>query len=131
MPYLNLDDNFTDHPKVDALSDAAFRLHVSGKCFCAKNTTNGRIPPNRVERLVPRFRVAALRELIDAGVWHDQGKGCGTETCPMGIEGQYQVHDYLQWNKSKDWWDEKRAKDAERKAKWRASHAGQDEGVTP
>ena len=28
MPYLNLDDEFTEHPKIDALSDGAFRLHV-------------------------------------------------------------------------------------------------------
>ena len=30
MPFLNLDDNFADHPKVDALTDGAFRLHVAG-----------------------------------------------------------------------------------------------------
>lgn len=31
MPYLNMDDEFADHPKVDALSHGAFRLHVSGE----------------------------------------------------------------------------------------------------
>ena len=27
MPYLNMDDNYPDHPKVEALSDAAYRFH--------------------------------------------------------------------------------------------------------
>lgn len=32
MPYLNLDDNFADHPKVDALSDGAFRQVMREIC---------------------------------------------------------------------------------------------------
>lgn len=32
MPYLNLDDNFADHPKVEALSDGAFRLLMHEIC---------------------------------------------------------------------------------------------------
>lgn len=32
MPFLNLDDNFADHPKVDALSDGAFRQVVRDIC---------------------------------------------------------------------------------------------------
>lgn len=32
MPYLNLDDNFSDHPKVDQLSDRDFRLLMQDIC---------------------------------------------------------------------------------------------------
>jgi hypothetical protein len=119
MPYLNVDDNFPEHPKVDALSDAAFRLHVAGMCYCAKQKTDGRLTPDRPARLVARFRTAALRELIGAGLWHDQGQGCGTDHCPTGDPGEYVIHDYLQWNKPRTWWDEKRAKDAKRQQEWR------------
>lgn len=48
MPFLNLDDNFADHPKVDPLSDGAFRLHVAGMLYAAKHKTNGFIPAHRV-----------------------------------------------------------------------------------
>ena len=38
MPYLNLDDNYPDHPKVEALSDAAYRLHGACLFYAARET---------------------------------------------------------------------------------------------
>lgn len=109
MPYLNLDDKFAEHPKVDKLSDAAFRLHVSGLLYCAAHTTDGRMTEDRPARLVRKLKPAALAELLEDGIW---------ETTEDG----YEIRDYLQWNKSKAWWDAKRKKDAERQAQWRAEH---------
>jgi hypothetical protein len=113
MPYLNMDDNFADHPKVDGLSDGAFRLHVSAMCYAAKHLTDGYIPPERVPRLTPKFKPAQLDELIKAGLWvqHDTG---------------HRIHDYLDWNKSRAWWEAKRASTAARVAKWRSG-----KGKTP
>lgn len=119
MPYLNLDDNFPEHLKVDALSDAAFRLHVAAMCYCAKQLSDGHMTADRPARLVRNFRRATLNELLRAGLWHTRGEGCGTNTCPAGVDGEYAIHDYLQWNKSRTWWEAKRLKDAERQAKWR------------
>lgn len=113
MPYLNLDDNFADHPKVDGLSDGAFRLHTAALCFCAKNLTDGVIEKRRVTRLTPTYKATLLAELLDSGLWMPHPAG-------------YAIHDYLDWNKSKSWWDAKREKDAKRKAEWRASHGGED-----
>lgn len=106
MPYLNMDDNFPDHPKVDGLSDGAFRLHVSAMCYAAKHLTDGYIPPERVARLTPRHKASHVTELIKAGLWvqHDTG---------------HKIHDYLDWNKSRAWWTAKRAATAARVAKWR------------
>lgn len=117
MPYLNLDDNFADHPKVDALSDGAFRLHVAGLCYCAKNTTDGVVDRRRVARLTSTYKRTQLSELMEVGLWMPHADG-------------YAIHDYLDWNKPKSWWDEKREKDAKRKAEWRASHAAKDGGET-
>lgn len=121
MPYVNFDDNYPDHTKVDSLTDAAFRLHTSAICYCAKQLTNGKLPTDRPPRLVPRYRPAALKELLAAGMWHNVGEGCGTDTCPTGEPDLYQIHDYLQWNKSRAWWEHKREQDAKRLADWRAS----------
>jgi len=90
MPFLNLDDNFADHRKVDALSDGAFRLHVSGLLYCARNKTDGHIPTDRVARLMPKFKRSYLTELIDGQLWYTR----------PGDE--YEVHDYLDWNKSRE-----------------------------
>jgi len=123
MPYLNLDDEFTEHPKIDGLSDGAFRLHVSGMRYCAKNTSDGIIPAGRVDRLKPNYKAAQLNELIRSKVWHKGGDGCGTEHCPTGALGEYVVHDYLQWNKPAEWWEARRKAETERKANYRREQA--------
>ncbi len=122
MPYLNLDDNFPDHPKVDQLSDGAFRLHVSGMCYAAKHLTNGVILAERVPRLVPRFRPAHLAELTHADT------AAGVHAIWRQVGDTYEIHDYLDWNKSREWWETKRQRDAERLAKWRAANITGDEG---
>jgi hypothetical protein len=129
MPYLNLDDDFTEHPKVDGLSDGAFRLHVSGMRYCAKNLTDGRIPGVRIDRLKPHYKVSQLRELLRVRVWHDGGDGCGTEHCPVGERGEYVIHDYLEWNQSRSWWEERRKAEAERKAAYRAKKAAEEQAL--
>lgn len=118
MPYLNTDDGFPDHPKIDALSDGAFRLHVAGMHYCAKTLSDGLIPENKVSRLKPEYRATQLKELLTGGIWHVGGTGCGTEHCPVGSVGVYVVHDYLQWNKSREWWESERARKAKNKADW-------------
>jgi hypothetical protein len=136
MPYLNIDDGMDEHPKVDALSDAAFRLYVSGKLYCARKLTDGFVPHAKARRLTVTGNDATAAELVRAGLWHDLGEGCDNPACIEertchrdGRAGHYIVHDYLQWNHSKHWWDSRRKEDAERKKKWRAERrAG---GVTP
>lgn len=109
MPYLNLDDNYSDHTKVDALSDSAFRLHTSALCHCAKQLTDGFVDDLKVTRLVPRYKRSALTELEKAGMW------------VRGDSGWW-IHDYLEWNKPRSWWVAKRERDAKRKADWRSKH---------
>ena len=123
MPYLNLDDEFTEHPKIDALSDGAFRLHVSGLRYCAKNTSDGLIPVGKVDRLKPGFKPSQLNELIRGRVWHKGGDGCGTDECLIGGPGEYVIHDYLQWNRSAEWWETRRKAETERKAEYRRKQA--------
>lgn len=115
MPYLNLDDGFPDHRKVDALSHGAFRLHTSGLCYCARELTDGHIPDHRVERLMRNYRATFLAELLAAAMWLPAHDG-------------YDLHDYLDWNKPRSWWIEKREKDAKRLADWREKNRVQNEG---
>jgi hypothetical protein len=114
VPYLNLDDHFALHPKVDALSAGAFRLHVSGLCYCAMNLTNGQVDKRRVSRLMPDYKPAFLCELLESAMWVEK------PDC-------YDIHDYLDWNKSRDWWEAKREADAKRLAKWRQRNAARND----
>lgn len=128
MAYLNTDDQFPDHPKVDPLSDGAFRLHVSGMHYCARHLTDGAIPAVRVARLKPGHDPAELAELLESGLWHEGGMGCDTDSCPKGEPGAYVVHDYLEWNKPRAWWEGRRQAETARKAAYRARRT---KGQTP
>jgi hypothetical protein len=90
VAYATLDDNMADHPKVFGLTDAAFRLHVSGIIYCARQRTDGVVPAEKVKVLVPKYRPAALQELVTRGMW-----------VPILGGGAYNIHDYLQWNLSR------------------------------
>jgi hypothetical protein len=85
VTWAKFDDNFADHPKVVALTDGAFRLHVSGICYCARYLTDGVVPQEQVARLVPNFSPKTLRELLACGIWQHEGD-------------TYLIHDYTQWN---------------------------------
>lgn len=87
MTWVRLDDAFADHPKVDGLSDGAFRLLVSGFCHSGRHLTDGFIAADRVARLVPRFRKAHVDELVNGGLWHE-------------AEGGWVIHDWHDCNPS-------------------------------
>lgn len=98
MSYVNLDDNFADHPKNAALSDAAFRLHVAGICYSQRHLTDGLIAADEAPRLVRRFKRPALTELLERGIW------------VLVLDGAYSIHDYLDWNDSREQVEKRREK---------------------
>lgn len=107
MAWVKIDDKFDQHPKVEALSDAAVRLHLAGLCYCNRGETDGRIPKPRALRLTHTTRPKVLAELVAAGLWIDEGDF-------------YTIHDYLKYQPSKAKLEEDRQKAAERKARWKA-----------
>lgn len=96
MSWIRLSDDYNDHPKFDNLSDGAFRLWHQGMGFCRKFKTDGMIPIKTV-REFKAFQPKRMKELMtpwqdgENPLWHDRGHGWGVI-----------VHDYLQWNPSKD-----------------------------
>lgn len=107
MTWVKLDDDFPEHPKVDRLSDAAFRLHVAAMCHCSRLLTDGYVGQERVSRLVPRFRPAQVVELTDAGLW--EPADCG-----------WQIHDYLLYQPTAEKVKAERAAAAERMRRHRS-----------
>lgn len=88
-PWVRLDENAMEHPKVAGLSDGSFRLWVQGMAHCQKFLTDGKI--DRVSlRGLRAFSPKRMADLIAARLWlsaEDDG---------------IQVHDYLQWNDSRE-----------------------------
>ena len=117
MPYLNLDDNYHDHPKVAALSDAAYRLHGSAMFYAARFRLDGYLTAWQL-RDRTRWSRRTEAELVDVGLLHRPGDPCPSPDCPADDGTRYRLHDFMQWNKSAAWWDDRRQKAAKRKAKW-------------
>ena len=127
MPYLNLDDAYPDHPKVEALSDAAYRLHGSAMFYAARFRLDGYLTRAQL-RARSRWSTRTERELMDGRLMHAPGEPCESRQCPADDGERYRLHDFLQWNKSRAWWDEQREKAAKRKADWQAKHANERGG---
>jgi hypothetical protein len=101
MTWAKFDDRYPWHRKVRGLSDAAFRLDVSAVCWCAENLTNGVIAAEHLALAsdVKNPRKAAA-ELVRAGRWHDDDHDC--ESCPPLPAGAHVIHDYLDYNPTRE-----------------------------
>lgn len=84
--FIKVHDGMPDHPKIDGLSDAAFRLLVETWCWCSRHLTDGHVPAATWKK---RGTPKARKELTDAGL---------VEILPGG---DIQVHDYLEHQRSK------------------------------
>ena len=95
MAWVKIDDQFPEHRKVAGLSDAAFRLHFSGIAYCSRQLTDGLIEADAIPALVRKYRPTALTELVERGLWKPIAIGGGKPAV-------YEIHDYLQWNDSRE-----------------------------
>lgn len=109
MPWVRLDDTFTEHPKIAALSAGAFRLHVEAICYSARNLTDGVIPDDALRRVSgARSATKYAQELHAIGAWER-------------AENAWVIHDYLHFQPSREQVMSDREKARERKAKSRSS----------
>jgi hypothetical protein len=104
MTWVRLDDNFPDHPKIERLSNEAYRLFVDALCHCGRYRTDGRIQGTAVARLTAgkmRRPQKIVAELVDAGLWI------------ADLEDGYVVSGYLKYQPSAAEIAERSAKRAE------------------
>ena len=101
MTYFRLDVDFCEHPKIMGLTDGAFRLHVRAMGYAKRLLTDGRIPV-----AFPAKRVT-IEELVAADLWEE-------------VQGGWVIHDWLEWNESRDEVEVKRAAAKDRMARVRS-----------
>jgi hypothetical protein len=88
MPWVRLDDNFPDHPKVVDAGPLAAWLYVCGVAYASRYLTDGYIPAGQVRKLADVDGAAALADrLVEVGLWER-------------VDGGFQVHDFLEYNPS-------------------------------
>lgn len=89
MPWLRLDDQYDDHPKVVAAGNDGELLDVRAMLFCARRGTDGFVPYTQLPALsrgLPKVRAVTAR-LVEVGRWHDDPDS-----------GGWWVHDFLTYN---------------------------------
>lgn len=116
MTWAYFDDGAPKHPKARAAGNEAWGLWAAAVMYCNRWLTDGRItldalasdclpvpiPKAKAKRLAEKLCAAKLRE-DGVGLLEDIGSGA------------YNVHDFLEWNKSKAEVEAKRAADRARK----------------
>jgi hypothetical protein len=116
VTWVRLADDFADHPKIVAAGALAAWQFVCGLAYCNKHLTDGFIPRGAVRRLADvedPFRLAAT--LVDVGLWES-------------VDGGWMVHDYLNYQPSRQTVVTEREKTAERVAAWRERQRGNADG---
>lgn len=106
MSWVRFDDQYPIHRKVESLSDPAFRLHTSAICWCARNLTDGRVPLEDLDGSAPKTMKRPekfVAELVRRGVWVEHAWG-------------WEIHDYLEYQFSKERVVRERRKNARRTA---------------
>lgn len=97
--YIRIHDGMPDHPKIEGLSDAAFRLLVTTWCWSSRHLTDGRVP---------------------AGSWSKRGdEESRTELLATGLadvldDGSVRMHDYTDHQRTAE--EVQRIKEARREA---------------
>jgi hypothetical protein len=96
MPWVRLDDEFAQHPKVVSLPYRGRWLHIAALCYSNRMLTDGFVPLAMLASLCPHEQDDPIGEdayhlaeqLVSVGLWEDG-------------EGGYVIHDYHHYQPSK------------------------------
>jgi hypothetical protein len=107
MPWVRLDENFAQHPKVLQAGPLGMAMHVSALCYCNRHLTDGFVPKQIASMLLDLSGLAMrmwdgdmvgggqdatweliIEDLVGAGLWEP-------------VKGGWLIHDYLDYQPSK------------------------------
>ena len=118
MTWARLDDSFDGHPKVVRAGNAAAGLFARFIAYSNRVLSDGNIASSIA---VSYGTKPQLEKLLKVGLLHRAGHGC--PRCGQPEEGDFQVHDFLQWNRSRAKVMADREREAHKKANQRAANA--------
>lgn len=91
--WLRLDDGFATHPKILTAGHEALAVQIRAICYASQHKTDGFIPLQAVH-------------LFTSDIARQPPEGWATFMVGSGlweiVENGYTIHDYLQWNMSKE-----------------------------
>lgn len=110
MPWVKLDDGFFDNDKIVAAGKDARDLYLAGLCYCARQLTDGFIPEERLSRLAIEAGATDVKDAVRRLCTVIRGA-----RFPLweAVDGGYRVHDYHEYNPTREEVLEMREKRAE------------------
>lgn len=122
-----MDDGYASHPKVIALGEwepFGVSLNDAALCWSSRHSTDGLVPDAVVPTLRSWSRGALLKrnvraldvaeQLVAVGLWER-------------VDGGYRIHDYLDYNPSREKVERIRAANRKRQTAWRGRQSGDAE----
>jgi len=95
-----LDDTLSEQDRWLDMTPTARACLVELWLYCKRARNNGVIQTARLHRASDAFTPEVMAELVAHRWLHKDGTGCGTDTCPRGIDGVSVLHDFLQHQES-------------------------------
>lgn len=118
MTWVKLDDAIWSHRKIRAAGLEATGLFACGIAWCNQNLTDGHIPRHILPMLGDLRRPEQLAsKLVEVGLWHETDDG-------------WEVHDFLDYQPSKEQVESQRASQRDRKRKSRKGSQRDDDETT-
>lgn len=88
MTWVRIDDGFYQHPKMVRVGPVGMALQIAALCYCNRNLTDGFIPEEVVPLLIAGG-AKILPKMVELDLWER-------------VKGGYQVHNYLEYQRSKE-----------------------------
>lgn len=105
-----ISDDFFRNPKIVAVGRDARDLHIVAICHANEHLTDGFIASHYLRRLAADAEIDTVQEcvtrLVSGGLWHE-------------TEGGWQIHDFLEYNPSREEVLKQREDTARRKSDWK------------
>jgi hypothetical protein len=94
MPWVRIDEEFPDHPKVLGAGPLGIAMQVAALCYCNRHLTDGFVPRSAARRLIDLDGLGVSAEdvistLLGVGMW-------------SWVDGGYQIHDYEHYQPTRE-----------------------------
>lgn len=123
MPWIRFDEAYRRHRKIRTLDDHLWRVATEAIMWAGdgENLTDGQLEPGDLTYVRPDATEADAAELVARRIWHPASQPCDSEACPpVANHGGWRIHDYFDYQPSKDEVAAERRANADRVKRWRA-----------
>ena len=103
MAWVRLDEEFAEHPKLANAGPLAGMMQVAALCYCNRHLTDGFIPRGQAPKLITCDGLYRERNgQVLPVTWRDVVQDMLNEGLWEEVDGGYQIHDYLEFQPSKE-----------------------------